>query len=822
MTLLFSVITAAYGKGTHHRLALDGVNRLTGPNAEAWQRLFFKHAEVLVTGSKAPDDQFKDFQNHVLHPRDNFWGGAPDKARSWYVDLVETLAKGDWPAAVWCAGVLSHYVTDPINPFHTAQSEAENAIHRAFEWSISTSYADLKKLTDADAPRTINVTDGPDWLERLLCQAASDANQHYEKLIAHYDIHRGVVDPPSGLDSIAQKIIGDLIGQASAVFATVLERAIMESKASPPDVSLTLDMILATLKIPVTKLLKKLANAEERRLVERMYDELKATGTVEVNLPEDDRMVRDLHAKDVLGKQAKPNLDNRFPEKGRRKTAETEGERKERLKRIGPRSIPAPGAAHGAKPAAAAATRGEQELPVDEPARPAPRAADQAKPAGPVGRFRGEPVPEAPRAAAIVTEPKAAPAPEASAAKTEASPSKPKAEQSEPNAPLQPAALLSTTQPRAALAPETASVPVATEKARAPAQVKPAAVAAVPSVPITTPQTPSALPAPPAPSAARPTVEPKPAAVAPSASPVQSQRPPQAPQPAERATTTPAASLPQSPPSRPMSTSVPLIAAKPAMAATPAAAPQRAAPDTKDAPSPSTVAPETTVSKSPPPAANTAPVAPRPQPASAETAAVGSPQAIEPAQPTRLLRRLNQLPQMRPAGRQHGAPQSAQASVQPLQPRPAAAEQTGAGPPRFHLTPAQPIVDAPSIGPKMAERLVPLGIVTVGDLLNASAGKLAAKLAMSIIDADIIADWQDQARLVCTVPGLRGTHAQLLVGAGFRSAEAIADAEPAQLCARVLTFATAKDGQRILRNGEPPDIERIKSWVDSARAVRAA
>jgi hypothetical protein len=38
----------------------------------------------------------------------------------------------------------------------------------------------------------------------------------------------------------------------------------------------------------------------------------------------------------------------------------------------------------------------------------------------------------------------------------------------------------------------------------------------------------------------------------------------------------------------------------------------------------------------------------------------------------------------------------------------------------------------------------------------------------------------------------------------------------------VLGFAATKDGQRVLRNGDPPDIEKIKGWLDAARSVKAA
>jgi hypothetical protein len=86
----------------------------------------------------------------------------------------------------------------------------------------------------------------------------------------------------------------------------------------------------------------------------------------------------------------------------------------------------------------------------------------------------------------------------------------------------------------------------------------------------------------------------------------------------------------------------------------------------------------------------------------------------------------------------------------------------------------------------------------------------------------VISDWQEQARLVCTVPGLRGTHAQLLVGAGYRTADAVAAADADKLCADILAFAATQNGQRLLRNGDPPDIEKIKGWLEAARSVKAA
>jgi hypothetical protein len=147
---------------------------------------------------------------------------------------------------------------------------------------------------------------------------------------------------------------------------------------------------------------------------------------------------------------------------------------------------------------------------------------------------------------------------------------------------------------------------------------------------------------------------------------------------------------------------------------------------------------------------------------------------------------------------------------------------TGGGGRRFYLTLDHDVVDGPSIGAKTADRLRPHGISKVRDLLRADPVALAVLVDARHITAEVISAWQDQAMLVCSVPGLRGTHAQLLVGAGYRSADAIAEVEADKLCADVLAFASSAPGQRLLRNGDPPDIEKIRNWLEAARSVRAA
>ena len=105
----------------------------------------------LLNGAKAPDTDFKDFKNHVLHVSDNNWGGAPRAAKVWYNHAVDALSAKRWSDAAYALGVMSHYYADPIQPFHTGQTEEEGAMHRALEWSIAKSRGVLKGMIEKRA-----------------------------------------------------------------------------------------------------------------------------------------------------------------------------------------------------------------------------------------------------------------------------------------------------------------------------------------------------------------------------------------------------------------------------------------------------------------------------------------------------------------------------------------------------------------------------------------------------------------------------------------------------------------------------------------------
>ena len=45
---------------------------------------------------------------------------------------------------------------------------------------------------------------------------------------------------------------------------------------------------------------------------------------------------------------------------------------------------------------------------------------------------------------------------------------------------------------------------------------------------------------------------------------------------------------------------------------------------------------------------------------------------------------------------------------------------------------------------------------------------------------------------------------------------------PVEFSAEILKFATSPEGKRILRDGNTPDLEKIKGWLDAAQEALAA
>jgi predicted flap endonuclease-1-like 5' DNA nuclease len=289
-------------RSNHHRIAVMALEHMKGHDNEAWRDVFLKWHPTYLEGAKAPDAEFKDFKNHVCHPEDKFWGGAPAAAREWYKRTVRALADEDWEHAAWNAGVMTHYLADPCQPFHTGQSEAEGVIHRAAEWSMSKAFPELKLIIEQHVHwPDIKAPDGEDWVEQMVRDAAVESHKHYHAMIDHYHLDLARKKPELGLDQEMKDIVARQLAYATVMVAHVMDKAIAESKARAPKVGLVISALTVSMKKPLHVLLKKLDHSEDRKVVKAQYEEYRRTGKVKHTLGDDDKVIRALHAEEVTG-----------------------------------------------------------------------------------------------------------------------------------------------------------------------------------------------------------------------------------------------------------------------------------------------------------------------------------------------------------------------------------------------------------------------------------------------------------------------------------------------------------------------------------------
>lgn len=634
MNLLELVIIAHRCRSTHHFIAFDALQLLQGDNAGDWKNLLLKHHTNLLKGAKAPDSEFRDFQNHVLHVQDGEWGGARDAAMEWYGKAVEALRKKKWGKAAYALGVLTHYYADPIQPFHTAQSEEEGAMHRALEWSIAKSRDTIKALIDQRGYPHVHSGSETGFVADMVLAGAKYSNPHYQTFIDHYDLHRGVANPPDGLDQTLLDIIADLVAYATAGVAVLFERAFAEAGVKPQKVDLDLPGYFAALDIPIRRITKRMADAKDRKTVEAMYEEFVETGKVVKTLPADDKKIRALHCKHIL-RQPLEWLDM-MP-----------------IRPIGTKHVPLP----------------EHPQPVEYQLKVVP-----------------VPVGGAERAAEPIRTPTVSPDPEV----FDAEATEPEIEET-------------VAEEIAAPEPEVADV----ERATAPAESIDA--------PIETANDADAFEIDDDTDASTPEVE-LAAAVAEFTEPVET------------------AELETEP--------VPEVNAAEAMLAEL---------DATDAPA------DTEIS---------------------ETSA------------------------------------DADAEIE-------VSETADAEDRSNHITLDSPVVDAPSIGPKTASRLEKVDIWTIGDLLNADPDETATALNVRYIRSNTLIDWQDQTRLMVEAPGLRVLDSQILVGAGIRSADDLANASATTVLRAATSFLDTPQGARVLWGGDNNvDKDEVAHWIDLAKSAQ--
>ena len=290
MNPLISILRHGHCRSTHHYFAVDALDHLRTDAGRRFAKILLRYHSDYLRGAKDPDTRFRDFQNHVVHVNDGYWGGAPRVAHQWYDRLQKYLRTDKLKYAAHAAGVLSHYFTDPMMPLHTQQSSREKILHRPIEWSVTKSYREILDLWRSDRMRVVfEISDRPEWLGEAILHGARYSNQYYGPLLDTYDLGRGRRNPKTGLSLIAKQSLAELFGLAITGWARVLERTAVEAETSRgqslPTPSVIASSLLLGARVPMGLIGKRISDRTERAEVESLISEFERTGDIHANLP---------------------------------------------------------------------------------------------------------------------------------------------------------------------------------------------------------------------------------------------------------------------------------------------------------------------------------------------------------------------------------------------------------------------------------------------------------------------------------------------------------------------------------------------------------
>ncbi|MCC9657153.1 DUF4332 domain-containing protein [Rhodopirellula halodulae] len=313
---LIQILRAAHCRSTHHHFALDATELVQTDSGKRLVSQLLRHHGRYLTGAKDPDTRFRDFQNHVIHVDDGYWGGAPRVAHQWYDRLQRYLHQSRYSDAAHAAGVLSHYFTDPIQPLHTAQTPLEKVLHRPIEWCITQNYANLLAEWKSNPTRIVfQLSDQSGWLGEAILQSARLAHGHYQTLLDHFDLAACEKNSRQGLTTVSRRIVSQLIGLSVTGWARILERAAEEAERrnqqTIPVAGLTLPMVLSGIRVPDRLWVRRITHKVEREKVENLIAEFRRTGDVTQNLASEVRVlqrVREIHEREKNYRQRKAEL----------------------------------------------------------------------------------------------------------------------------------------------------------------------------------------------------------------------------------------------------------------------------------------------------------------------------------------------------------------------------------------------------------------------------------------------------------------------------------------------------------------------------------
>ena len=783
MSLLERIVIAHRCRSTHHYIAMDALPLLSGPDAEKWRNLILVHNEELLKGAKAPDAVFKDFKNHVLHVGEGEWGGARDAAMAWYAEAVAHLQDKKWDKAIYALGVLSHYYADPIQPFHTGQTEEEGAMHRALEWSVAKSRTVIKERIDELGYPDVPAGDGAGFVSDMVRAGAEKSHPHYQTLIDHYNLDVGVANPPAGLDQTLIDIFAELVAYATAGLSVLFSRAFAEAGVAAPNVNITVPGYLSTLDIPIHWVAKKLDNGADKRIVTAMYKEYKKTGKVVKTLPDDDKAIRKAHARQVLRRPLK-EIDAQ-PLRPLGKSYEPRPEYAEFANKVA--ASLAPQAADEPVAEADSDTIVEVDIPEVVPVVAKPKAVKKAKPEKKAKPVKASKKKRVIRVAADVKESDQA---EPVAENTDADVAAAKAAEAERLAKEEADRLAKEEAER--LAKERADAAEAEEFARLEAEEEARIVAEAEA----------------------------------------EQKAKEKAQEALRVASQERARQAEEKKARLEAEEMARIEAEEAEEARRLEAERKeiARFEAREAAEFERLKAEEEAELARMEAEEAARIAEEEAELARMEAEEAKQIAAEQAERAEVEEAiaesedeftLEELAAFDTNLTENGdAPQEQAPPVDSF--FEASQNQAGSNRARSSLMREDPVIDAPSIGKKTARRLNRVGIFTVEDLLTCDSEEIAFELDVRHIDEATLEDWKAQAVLMIEVPGLRVHDAQILVGAGIRNGVDLANASATKIFHASMGFLKTSEGARIVRDDHVLRETEVDEWIGLAKDSEAA
>jgi hypothetical protein len=320
MDALLKILRAAHCHQTHQWFAVDALKLVQTDSGKRLARLLARYHDRYLTGAIDPDIRFRDFQNHVIHVNQGYWGGAPRVAHSWYDRMQRYLRSHRFADAAHAAGVLSHYFADVMQPLHTATGDREKILHAPIECSVSECYDEIYRGWQEDEMRVVfQLSHGVGWLGEAMLHGARFAHRKRNLLLSQYDLQAAAGDPRLGLNGQGKAALAEIFGLVITGLARLLERAAADAEAARderlPTCSLVVPTLLAGVEAPLRYGVARNKQHARRAEVTQLIDEFRQTGSLQTHLPAEvditHRVVQVYHDEQRWKQQRRRRLDSR-------------------------------------------------------------------------------------------------------------------------------------------------------------------------------------------------------------------------------------------------------------------------------------------------------------------------------------------------------------------------------------------------------------------------------------------------------------------------------------------------------------------------------